>query len=129
MAPSLNLSDDQRFALMKVGSRTVPSMEEIVCSLLVSIIAFVHVYRICLQTVSCREPRVVNSRQLLLFQTMDSASMRKVDAHLTSRRVSAPTPRYQYLHTADKQRAKDTYSKHHCSGQVGISRGSARSLA
>jgi hypothetical protein len=28
MAPSLNLSDDQRFALMKVGSRTRPSMEE-----------------------------------------------------------------------------------------------------
>jgi len=28
MAPSLNLSDDQRFALMKVGPRTVPSVEE-----------------------------------------------------------------------------------------------------
>jgi len=28
MAPSLDLSDDQRFALMKVGSCTVPWMEE-----------------------------------------------------------------------------------------------------
>jgi hypothetical protein len=89
MAPSLNLSDDERFALMKVGSRTVPSMEEIACSLLVSIIAFAHVHRVLLQTVPGREPRVVNSRHFILFQTMESASMRKVYAHLTSQRVCA----------------------------------------
>jgi len=128
MAPSLNLSDDQRFALMKVSSRTVPSMEEIVCSLLVSTIAFAHVYRIWLQTVRVASSRVVNSRQFMLFQTVVLTSMRKIPAHLTSRRQSAPITRYQDLWTADR-RARKRYSRHFLAGPVGITRGSARPLA